>query len=41
MPITDQHRRKRARNLALAGVLIALVFLFYFMTLARMGGGGS
>ncbi len=41
MPITDQHRRKRGRNLALAGVLVALVILFYFMTLARMGGGGS
>ncbi len=38
MPITQQHRRQRARNLALAGVLAALVALFFAITLVKLGG---
>ncbi len=37
MPITEQHRRRRGRNLALAGVLIALVVLFFAVTLVKLG----
>jgi len=31
------HRRRRWRNYALAGVLLGLVVLFFFITMARMG----
>ena len=32
------HRRRRWRNYALGGVLLGLVVLFFFITIARMGG---
>mgnify|MGYP007063404852 FL=1 len=38
MPDKEYYRRRRWRNYALAGVLLALVVLFFFITLARMGG---
>lgn len=38
MPVTEEHRRRRGRNLALAGVLLALVVLFFILTLVKMGG---
>jgi len=41
MPLHDEHRRRRGRNLALALVLGALVVLFYFITIARMNGGAG
>jgi hypothetical protein len=31
------HKRQRSRNLALGGVLLALVALFYLITIVRMG----
>ncbi len=34
----DAHKRRRARNIALAVVLFALVVLFYSITIVRMGG---
>lgn len=34
----DEEKRRRARNIALALVLGGLVVLFYFITIARMGG---
>ena len=37
MPITEEHRRRRGRNFALAGVLVALIVVFYLVTLARFG----
>ena len=40
MPLHDEHKRRRARNFALGGVLLALVVLFYFITIAKMTGGG-
>lgn len=38
MPISDRHREKRGRNLALAGVLIVLVVLFFVVSVVKMGG---
>lgn len=34
----DRERRVRAKNRALLAVLVALVALFYAITLVRMGG---
>lgn len=34
-----ERRRLRARNLLVAAALVALVLLFYAITIARMGGG--
>lgn len=31
-------RARRMRNLAIAGILVFLVVLFFFMTIVRMGG---
>lgn len=36
---SEVHRRQRGKNLALAGVLIALMVLFYVVAIVRMGGG--
>ena len=35
----EMQRRRRARNWALFGALLAMVALFYFLTIVRMGGG--
>ena len=35
---TDMHRRQRAKNLVVAGLLLALVVIFFLLTLVRMGG---
>ena len=35
----DLDRRRRARNWALLAVLIGLVVLFYFISMARLTGG--
>lgn len=40
MPLSEEHRRKRGRNFALAGVLLFLVVLFFVVSLVKMGGGG-
>ena len=37
MPIGEEHRRRRGRNFALAGALVALIVVFYLVTLARFG----
>lgn len=36
---SEVHRRKRAKNLAVAGVLVGLVVLFYLVAIVRMSGG--
>jgi hypothetical protein len=36
--MNDRERRVRAKNRALLAVLVALVALFYAITLVRMGG---
>jgi len=38
MPVSDMHRRRRGRNLALAGVLLAFVVLFFVVTLVKLKG---
>ncbi len=38
MPITERHKRRRGRNLALAGALLALVVLFFLVTLVKLSG---
>jgi hypothetical protein len=35
----ERDRRTRSRNRALLGILLALVALFYIISLVRMGGG--
>jgi len=40
MPPHPIHRRRRGRNLALAASLGLLVVLFFFITLAKLGGAG-
>ena len=40
MPLTEQHKIRRGRNLALAGALLALVALFFAITLVKLGGAG-
>lgn len=37
----DEEKRLRRRNLALLGVLVGLVVLFYVMTIVHMGGGSG
>ncbi len=38
MAITEHHKRRRTRNFALAGVLLALVILFFAITIVKMSG---
>lgn len=35
--VDDEKKRRRAKNLALLGVLLAVIALLYFITIARMG----
>lgn len=37
---SDMHRRQRSKNLVVAGFLLALVVIFFILTLVRMGGQG-
>lgn len=37
---TDLHRRQRGKNLVVAAFLVALVAIFFVLTLVRMGGQG-
>jgi uncharacterized membrane protein len=37
---TDLHRRQRGKNLVVAAFLVALVAIFFLLTLVRMGGQG-
>ena len=36
--VSDRHRRQRAKNLVFLAVLVALVVLFYFLTIVKMTG---
>jgi hypothetical protein len=40
MPISEEHKKRRGRNIALALVLGALVVLFFVITMVRLGGQG-
>jgi len=35
---TAMGKQRRAKNLAVAGILVAMVVLFYIITVVRMGG---
>ena len=37
---SDMHRRQRTKNLVVAGFLLALVVIFFLLSLVRMGGQG-
>ncbi|UYN96751.1 MAG: hypothetical protein KIT25_07415 [Enhydrobacter sp.] len=37
---TDMHRRQRTKNLVMAGLLLAMVVVFFALTIVRMGGKG-
>jgi hypothetical protein len=37
---TELHRRQRGKNLFVAGFLVALALMFFFLTIVRMGGQG-
>ena len=37
---TDMHRRQRGKNLVIAAFLVALVAIFFALTVVRMGGKG-
>lgn len=36
---SPMHRTRRTRNIAIALLLVALVALFYIITIVRLGGG--
>jgi hypothetical protein len=36
---SDMHRRQRSKNLLMAGFLVALVVIFFILSIVRMGGG--
>ena len=38
---SDMHRRQRGKNLFMLAVLLALVLLFFILSMVRMGGGGA
>ena len=38
-PPSEQHKRQRVKNLVLVSVLLGLVLLFYFISIAKMSGG--
>lgn len=40
MPLSEEHRRRRSRNILLACVLAGLVVLFYVLTIVKMKSGG-
>jgi hypothetical protein len=40
MPLSEEHKRRRGRNVALAVVLAVLVGLFYLVTIVKMKAGG-
>ena len=39
--VSDMHRKRRGRNIALAAVIFALAALFYVMSIVRMSGGAG
>ena len=38
-PVSDMHKKRRGRNIALAVLIFALAALFYVMSIVRMSGG--
>lgn len=40
-PVSDLHRKRRGRNIALACAIFALAALFYVMSIVRMSSGSG
>lgn len=40
-PISEMHRKRRGRNIALVCAIFALAALFYVMSIVRMSGGAG
>ncbi len=36
MPLHEEHKKRAGRNYAMAGILLALVILFFMVTLAKL-----
>jgi hypothetical protein len=36
MPLHEEHKKRAGRNYAMAGILLALVVLFFVVTLAKL-----
>ncbi|VAV88449.1 hypothetical protein MNBD_ALPHA02-1951 [hydrothermal vent metagenome] len=36
MPLHEEHKKRAGRNYAMAGILLALVILFFVVTLAKL-----
>jgi len=36
MPISDLHKKRRGRNVAIAAILFGLVALFFFITIIKL-----
>jgi hypothetical protein len=41
MPPSELHQRKRAKNLTVAGILLALIVLFFIITIIKLGGASA
>jgi len=39
--VSDMHKKRRGRNIALVVIVFALAALFYVMSIVRMSGGGA
>jgi hypothetical protein len=38
MPMSERHRERRGRNIAVAGVLFVLIAIFFVASIVKMGG---
>ncbi len=39
MPLSEEHRRNRSKNLTMLGILVAVAVLFFVVTLVKLTGG--
>jgi hypothetical protein len=39
--VSDLHKKRRGRNIAIAAVLACLAALFFFITIIRLGSAGA
>lgn len=40
MSVSDEKKKMKMRNYVVGGILVALVVLFYLITVVKMGEGG-
>lgn len=38
MPLSDLHQRKRVKNFTVAAILLALILLFFVITIIKLSG---